>query len=182
MTKVFQYGSNCNKERLNSPKRLCGAAKLLGKAQTVEFFQIAFDVWSRKNECAASDLIPGGENRAWGVLYEVPDDRIDGRHPDGCQTLADIEGQKYEKKCIQVTYEGASVTAVTFLVKNDKRVSDKATSSQYVGHIVKGLRVSEVPEEYVQHVIDVAIENIKANCSQCDKELLELKKLRVIPA
>ena len=169
MTKVFQYGSNCNAERLNCPERLCGAAKPIGKAQTVEFFQIAFDVWSKNNNCAASDLIPDGENRAWGVLYEVPDDMVD--------RLAQIEGPKYEKKFIQVTYEGEPVTAVTFLVKNDKRVCDKATSVEYVKHIVTGLRTFGVPEEYVQHVIDIAIENVRANCSQCDKELLELKKL-----
>ena len=182
MIKVFQYGSNCNEERFNSPKRLCGAARLLGKAQTIEFFRIAFDVWSRKNNCAASDLIPGGENKAWGILYEVPDDRIDGRRTDGCRTLAQVEGNNYEKKCIQVTYEGKPVTAVTFLVKKDQRVCDKATSVEYVGHIVKGLRDSGVPEEYVLHVINVAIENIKANCSQYDKELLALENLRVPPA
>ena len=174
MAKVFQYGSNCNAERLNSPKRLCGAAKPIGKAQTVEFFQIAFDVWSKTNNCAASDLIRCGDKKAWGVLYEVPDDRI-GK-------LAQVEGKNYEKKCIQVTHNGEPVTAVTFLVKKDRRVSDKATSVKYVGHIVKGLCDSDVPEEYIQHVINIAIENVKANCSQCDKELLELKKFQAFPA
>ena len=169
MTKVFQYGSNCDEKRFNSPQRLCGAAEPKGKAQTVDFYQIAFDVWSNTNKCAASDLIPGGENRAWGVLYEVPDDRID--------RLAEIEGPKYEKKCIQVTHNGEPVTAVTFLVKKDRRVCNRATSVEYVEYIVKGLRDFDVPEEYVQNVINVAIENVKANCSQCDKELLALKKL-----
>src|SRR5262249_54041851 len=54
-TFLFQYGSNCDEARLNSSKRLDGAAKNPKLAETVDEYDIAFDVWSTTNGCAASD-------------------------------------------------------------------------------------------------------------------------------
>ena len=41
---VFQYGSNCLESEINSKERLCGDAKFTAIAQTVEDFELAFDV------------------------------------------------------------------------------------------------------------------------------------------
>ena len=98
MAKVFQYGSNCDTERLNSRCRLRGKACSLGKAQTVCNFEIAFDVWSYCNDCAAADLIQRGDTPAWGVLYEIP--------ADGLKTLEGIEGPNYESRYIEVVAGG----------------------------------------------------------------------------
>ena len=92
---VFQYGSNCNKERLNSDDRLKGAAKPIGKAQTTKDFEIAFDVWSQTNNCAAADLVYNKGQKAWGVLYDVPNDRIEGKGmAKGLKSLSQIEGPR----------------------------------------------------------------------------------------
>src|SRR5207237_1356444 len=50
--KVFQYGSNCSVSEINSESRLRGDAKVIGIAETVEDFELAFDVWSTKRDCA----------------------------------------------------------------------------------------------------------------------------------
>jgi hypothetical protein len=44
-----------------------------GCAQTIDEYEIAFDVWSCGNGCAAADLISahGTGRRAWGVLYRT---------------------------------------------------------------------------------------------------------------
>jgi len=55
--KVFQYGSNCSATRLNSRERLGGAAIPIGIAETVEEYQLQFDVWSDGNNCAAADIV-----------------------------------------------------------------------------------------------------------------------------
>src|SRR6266404_2779082 len=116
MTLVFQYGSNCTAGRLNGPSRLAGHAKDLGKAQTVEDFDIAFDVYSQTNGCAASDLVPTPGRKAWGVLYEVPEDFIRGSRRDGQKTLKEIEGPRYEEKPISVIDQsGERGEAVTFV-------------------------------------------------------------------
>jgi hypothetical protein len=57
MPLVFQYGSNCDETRLNAPTRLAGDAHCLGRAQTLNEYEIAFDIWSQTNACAASNLV-----------------------------------------------------------------------------------------------------------------------------
>ena len=164
MAKVFQYGSNCDEERLNCPERLRDAAHLICRAQTVDNFEIAFDVWSSKNKCAAADLVRIGNKPAWGVLYEIAEDFIDGSPPDGGKTLAGIEGKNYEKKCIQVEIVKGEiksvVSAVTFLVKASAPGSDKPTSLAYVEHIVKGMRKHGIPEGYINYVLDTALKTL----------------------
>src|SRR3984957_6631545 len=104
MPPVFQYGSNCDAERLNAPARLAGDAHDLGRAETIEEFDIAFDVWSQTNGCAASNLIrvPGSGRRVWGILFEIPAVLVRGRRTDGRKTLAQIEGPRYEEKQIRI--------------------------------------------------------------------------------
>ena len=179
MTKVFQYGSNCNAQRLNSPERLNCAAHSLGRAQTVDCFEIAFDVWSTKNKCAAADLIRSGNTPAWGVLYEIPEDYVDGPYSPDRKTLKEIEGPKYEKQCIKVTAKGQTHWAVTFLVKKSERVSGKPTSSAYVCHIVKGLRDHCVPEEYVDRVITAAVDNLASSVKKISAELRKIEAFRM---
>src|SRR5438132_13668551 len=116
MLLVFQYGSNTNVERLNSPKRLDGAASDRGRAETMDEYDLAFNVWSQGNGCAASDLRPatGTGRRAWGVLYETTE--------AGLAKLRAIEGKLYEEKTIRIRDNtGAEVEATTFTVKPDAR-------------------------------------------------------------
>ena len=160
MPLIFQYGSNCLTARLKSPRRLGEAAVIVGRAQTIDEFDIAFDVWSQTNGCAASDLIAatGTGRRAWGVLYEVPADRIRGRNrPDGLKTLEEIEGDRYEPQPIRVrTDAGEEVEATTFLVKPGERRPGLWTSAAYVSWIVYGLRENRISEDYIAHVQEIA--------------------------
>ena len=74
MPLIFQYGSNCDEHRLNDSNRLGGDAKDLGRGQTIGQYELAFDVWSDGNGCAASDLVRRKSRNAWGVLYKVSDE------------------------------------------------------------------------------------------------------------
>ena len=178
MAKVFQYGSNCDTERLNSRCRLRGKACSLGKAQTVCNFEIAFDVWSYGNDCAAADLIQRGDTPAWGVLYEIPEDFICGCRADGLKTLECIEAPNYESRCIEVVAGGETTSAITFVVKESARVYGKPTSAKYVGHIVKGLRCHAVPEEYVCGVISAALANLRSSGQASGSQWAKIEALR----
>ena len=139
-----------------------GHGAVVGPAETVDDYDIAFDVVSRTNQCAAADLVVRPGCRAWGVLYEIPDEFIRGKRGDGENTLAEIEGPNYEERAIQVRQPGGNeIGAVTFLVRPDKRKENLFTGAWYVSWIVYGLRERGVPEEYIQHVLDVAIETNK---------------------
>ena len=54
MASVFQYGSNCSESQFNSQDRLRGYAKFVTIAETVDDYQLAFDVWNTRRGCAAS--------------------------------------------------------------------------------------------------------------------------------
>jgi hypothetical protein len=137
---------------------MAGRATDLGRAETDEDFDIAFDVMSQTNGCAASDLVHVPSRKAWGVLYEIPDDDIRGRRLDGKRTLAQIEGPRYEEKPIRVRdVHGALREAITFLVRDVERRDSLATGAWYVSWIVYGLRDHGVPEQYIQHVVEIAI-------------------------
>ena len=150
MPLVFQYGSNCTRGRLNSPNRLKGHAEVIGPAETVEDYDIAFDVYSQTNGCAASDLVPTPGRKAWGILYCIRDEDM--------KILADIEGRRYEQATVRVRdRDGNEHEAITFVVKEKERRQGLATSAAYVSWIVYGLRDHGVPEDYIQHVLEVAI-------------------------
>ncbi|MGH9461340.1 MAG: hypothetical protein ACRD1X_08980 [Vicinamibacteria bacterium] len=176
MSLVFQCGSNASQARLFGAVRLSRHGTVIGRAETVEDYDIAFDVWSASNGCAASDLVPRPGRKAWGVLYDIPDDFIRGERRDGERTLAQIEGPGYEEKKILIRWPGRDPEeAITFLVKPDKRTAGLFTSAQYVTWIVSGLREQGAPEAYVQHVIDLALQtNLAAGtASQAQNALIE---------
>ena len=153
MPLIFQYGSNCNIRRLNHSTRLGrGGAKNPRPAQTVDACEIAFDKWSRWNGCAAADLKTPetGGRRIWGVLYDVSEAAFR-------KLVTEIEGPSYEPIDIDVEdVSGAVEKPKTFVVKEARRQGGLWTKAGYVRHIVKGLRARQVPEEYIQYVIDRA--------------------------
>jgi hypothetical protein len=183
MPLIFQYGSNCNAARLNDKTRLDGAAEDRGRAQTIDEFDLRFDVWSQGNGCAASDLVParGTGRHAWGVLYQLSD--------AGLEKLRKIEGKLYQEVPIRVRDMGGNEVeepVTTFVVRhtnenNTERRAGLWTSADYVGHIVSGLRahgVEEVARDYIEYVIDIAIEtNAKAAEMAAEQSLL-IEQLR----
>jgi hypothetical protein len=171
MAIVFQYGSNCMDSEINGPERLCGEAKFLDIAETVEDFALVFDVWSKGRGCAAADIVrkPGG--KVWGVLYEVPDDLIrretakvrGGKSFDAI----DGEGTNYKRESIDVRRpEGGIVTALTYTVVSPKPALK--TSGKYVGYIVAGLRQRGVKRHYIEQVKAIALANNPAISTEAD--------------
>lgn len=160
---VFQYGSNCLESEINGNDRLRGDAKFIDIAETVEDFELAFDVQSTRRRCAASDIVkkPGG--KVWGVLYEVPDYLIDRKTAKarGRKSFDEIEGEStnYKRETISVRRtNGTIVSALTYTVKSPK--SGQKTSTDYVRHIVSGLREhNDVPDPYIAKIKAIATAN-----------------------
>jgi AIG2-like family len=176
---LFQYGSNCDAARLNAPERLGGSATNPRLAQTIDEYDIAFNVWSNGNGCAASNLIPTPGRHAWGVLYDIADDRLRGRGTPGRKTMTEIEGLRYEARTISArTTDGQEFQATTFLVKRNSEAAGLWTSKEYVEHIVNGLRAADAPTEYIEHVITVAIEHNERAKERADEETRGIADLR----
>jgi cation transport regulator ChaC len=162
MAIVFQYGSNCLDSEINSEERLCGDARFLDIAETVENFELAFDVWSKGRGCAAADIVRKPGKTVWGVLYEVPDDLIGRKTAKarGRKSFDAIEGEgaNYKRAMIDVRRpDGQIVNALTYTVANPK--SGLRTGDKYVGYIVAGLRKRGISEQYIAQVKALAVAN-----------------------
>jgi len=162
MALVFQYGSNCLESEINSKNRLCGDARFVDIAETVDDFELAFDVQSTGRGCAASDIVskPGG--KVWGVLYEVPDYLIDRKTAKerGRKSFDEIEGEgtNYKRETIKVCCaNGKIVSALTYTVKCPK--AGLKTNIHYVRHIIYGLRERWVSDAYIAKVKAIAAAN-----------------------
>jgi gamma-glutamylcyclotransferase len=155
MALVFQYGSNCLQSQINAEDRLCADAKFIDIAETVDDFQLAFDVWSKHRKCAASDIIVSPGSKVWGVLYEVPDFLIERKTAaaQNRKSLDAIEGEgaNYKRETIAVRRDNQqAVDALTYRVIDPK--PGLKTSVEYIGYIVRGLREHGVPEPYISEV------------------------------
>lgn len=154
MAYIFQYGSNTLPSRFNSEDRLKGDARSLGAAYTEEEFELAFDVWSTGNACAAADIISGRGRRIWGVLYEIPDYLISRETSGNRKSLDAIEGRRYERRTIAVRQtDGTPVDeeSITYVVLENERQNDIQTSVDYCRYIIAGLREHNVPDEYIEY-------------------------------
>ncbi len=157
MSLVFQFGSNASEERLNGKKRLNGAAQKKGIAKTVENFDLDFTLWSQGNNCAAADLLENGSRQIWGVLYEIPLERIfTDLNKTRNKTLQGIEGGNYRWVEVELVSadEGEILgKAVTFVGRPEKRdLEGIKTNNEYVDHILKGLKKADVPKKYIDYV------------------------------
>lgn len=165
MAYIFQYGSNMSVTRLNSPDRLLGDAKVFGVAKTVELFHLMFTVHSNTNDCAAADIVPSESGRnIYGVVYEVPDyliSRETARAADRkSMDAVEGEGRNYIRQPIELEVaDGSRLSAVTYVVKTKRH--DLKTSSEYVQHILDGLKEHEMPEEYCRYVAEQVAKNNK---------------------
>jgi gamma-glutamylcyclotransferase (GGCT)/AIG2-like uncharacterized protein YtfP len=149
---VFQYGSNMDRARLNSSDRLDGAAELRGLAETIDGYDLVFNVWSSGQQCAVANLVKG-PHTIYGVLYEIPDFRVLRTLKQGPKTLDEIEGegQTYERTSIGVKFGGKRTEALTYLGKQPS-FTDRGTTNKYAHHIIKGLEELDAPAPYVDYV------------------------------
>ncbi len=159
---VFQYGSNCSDSQMNSPERLCGDARFVDIAETVDDFELAFDVLSTRRGCAASNLVRRPGAKAWGVLYEIPDYLISRETAKlrGRKSFDAIEGEgaNYKRETIQVRRPGGQpLPALTYTVIDPQ--PNLTTDLAYVEHIVTGLRERGVPASYIENVKAIAAAN-----------------------
>jgi cation transport regulator ChaC len=156
---VFQYGSNCSNSQINSKDRLQGDARFLNIAETIEDYELTFDVFSVNRKCAAADIVrkPGG--KVWGVIYEIPVYLIarESARARGRKSLDAIEGEgtNYKREWIDVRCSnGKIVKALTYIVKDPK--AGLRTNIDYVRYIIGGLRERGIPAEYVAKVKTIA--------------------------
>jgi cation transport regulator ChaC len=162
MALVFQYGSNCSDSQINDHTRLRGDGVFAGIAETLNDYQLAFNVHSVNRGCAACDIVSTPGSKVWGVLYEVPDwlmDRETARARDRKSFDAiEGEGSNYRRTEIEVRRsDGLVLFATTYVVSHPQ--SGLRTNLEYVSHIIVGLRERGVNSGYIDKVKLIATAN-----------------------
>lgn len=157
---VFQYGSNMDRARLNSTDRLDGAAELRGLAETIDGYDLVFNVWSSGQQCAVANLVKGSRT-IYGALYEIPNYRVLRALKQGLKTLDEIEGEgkTYERTPIGVIFAGKRTEALTYVGKQPS-LTDCRTTSTYAHHIVEGLEELGAPEPYIDYAKSCIAESL----------------------
>jgi gamma-glutamylcyclotransferase (GGCT)/AIG2-like uncharacterized protein YtfP len=174
MAIVFQYGSNCLENEINSSKRLNGAAMFVDIAETVEYYTLDFDVYSKNRNCAAADIVRTDQKKkVWGVLYDIPDELLSRvTAPENTKSLDAIEGENsnYRRYWLLVRYPNGRISsALTYVAKRPKK-KVKRTSFDYVKLIIDGLRQHYIPESYINEVKEV----VKAHSPRLGKKIINL--------
>jgi hypothetical protein len=158
MSFVFQYGSNLSSARLNSSTRLCGDARLVGKAITRENYEFEFDIWSKADGGrAAADIIAGSGRKIWGVIYEIPEHLIRRETLGTRKSLDAIEGEgaNYERIIIKLDWpDGRPVEESVITYTGLARKTGIQTTWDYAQHIITGLAEHDMPPEYRKYVVD----------------------------
>ena len=162
MTLGIQYGSNRLDSEINGENPLKGDAKFLDIAETIEDFELAFDVQSKRRCCAAADIVRKAGGKVWGVLYKVPDYLIDRKTAKerGRKSFDEIEGvgTNYKRENIYVRHSNGEVErALTYTVICPE--PGLKTNIDYVCHIICGLREHGVAEQYIAKVKAIAAAN-----------------------
>src|ERR1700739_4325760 len=162
MALVFQYGSNCSESEINGRDRLRGDAKFADIAETVEDFELAFNVYSINRGCEASDIVRKDGEKVWVVLYEIPDSLIrrTSAQAHGRKSLDAIEGEgtNYKREMIQVRRPDGQITEAFTYTVISPTVGLK-TSVNYVRLIVCGLSDHNISNEYIAKVKAIAAAN-----------------------
>jgi hypothetical protein len=160
---LFQYGSNMEPDRLNSPDRLDGAARVVGVAH-LDHWGIRFDLYSVNNQCGVTDIVSATREHVLGVLYEIPYRLVVA--PRGQRSLMDkIEGARrgrlsnYKRQKIWVRSDGENVEAHTYIgtALGRKRFlrhssEDRRVSEDYFSYLLMGAGRFKLPRSYVSYL------------------------------
>ena len=159
LVKVWQYGSNMDEKRLNSPKRLRGCASFYGLA-VKRGYRLAF-THTNKFGVGASDIVESNPNDyVIGCLFDIPKcmmpilDRVEGVNSGGYKKLEDFVVMRLDKNLNQ-TSERLVVT--TYVVANKE--NNPKTNSKYGNHILQGIKDRKMGMKYFNKVKEIILEN-----------------------
>jgi hypothetical protein len=151
-------------DRLNSAKRLDGAAKVIGAAR-LKGWGVRFDLYGELAQGAVTDIIPSTGERVDGVLYRVPyrlvvaprrqrsrmDEIEDARWRDKKGNYKRLKASIWKDgKTIEArTYVGTVAGRERFLRRS---VEDRRVSKAYFRHILAGARRFKFSKRYIAYL------------------------------
>lgn len=156
---IWQYGSNMDEDRLNSPGRLDGSAKFVGLALK-RGYRVAF-THTNNEGVGTSDIIESDPTDfVIGVLYKIPEGKLPKlRSIEGVNSGAhkEVANFKLTKLDHQLNETNQVVQVITYIVVRKER--NPPTNSEYANHILKGIRDRKMGTEYFDKIKTIILEN-----------------------
>jgi len=164
---LFQYGSNMDPDRLNSAKRLNGAAHQTGAAR-LKGWGVRFDLHGELAQGGVTDIVRSAKEHVEGVLYKVPYRLVVA--PRGERSAMDrIEGaglgkdSNYKRLKVSVWKDGRKIEARTYVgtVAGRERflrrsAEDRLVSKDYFGHVLTGAKRFKFSKRYIAYLRKLA--------------------------
>lgn len=166
MILVWQYGSNMDEERINSPTRLGGKAKFVQIA-IKRGYKLSF-THTNKEGFGTADIEVDPTSYVIGCLYEIPDNKL--------EKLDRVEGVKsgaYKRDKITISRLNHKleescepISAITYVVVSKEE--NPKTNAEYANYILRGINTHKMGRPYFEKVRKTIIENNP----RVEKELL----------
>jgi gamma-glutamylcyclotransferase len=141
MAVYFAYGANMDVQHMQG--RVPGA-RALGPGR-LDGFRLAFSVYSTEWEGGAANLELDQDAHVWGVLWEVPDDQLQG--------LDAYQGHPtfFRREDVSVQGPGGPVIAWTYRVAHQERAYVRPTDA-YLNRLRSAVRVHGLPPEALEDI------------------------------
>lgn len=180
MPKVFQYGSNMNKERFYRRMSRAGDTRIITDHGRYDLrdHKVVFDVYSDTNQCAAGDLNFEHGSKIIGRIWEITGDQL--------ARLDVVEGVptgKNKRKTLITPYGDVITYVATDGAKEDFILEHKGTlpSNRYLEHILAGLNDREIRAEieYISNLVGEGRPRLSDRRAQVDQTYDNLRKYRI---
>jgi len=156
---VWQFGSNMDEVRLNSPKRLSGSARFVGLA-IKRGYKLAFTHTSSEGVGTSDILESEPSDYVIGVLYQIPETKIpklrsiEGVNSGAYKEVDDFEVTKLDER---INETNQILQVVTYIVIHKEK--NPQTNSEYANHVLKGIKNHRMGREYFGKITKIILEN-----------------------
>lgn len=159
MVLVWQYGSNMDEERINSPNRLKGKAKFVGLA-IKKGYRLSFTHTNSEGVGTADILEADPNDYVIGCLYEMAEDmlkkldKVEGVN-SGSYERVEMTVARFNEK--QLADFSDLVSATTHIVVNKEKKTK--TNVEYANHILRGIIIHKMGKPYFDKIKETIIES-----------------------
>jgi len=142
----FAYGSNIDEERLRTKRGVEPVSSTVGVLRDYKFL---FNKKSKYKNCSYANVVPEEGSVVYGVLYLVSRSDLEKLdYYEGCPT------EYYRIKLVVEKLSGDKVMAWIYIANRTKE--DLKPCEGYVDIILRGARRFELPEDYINYILEVA--------------------------
>lgn len=145
----FAYGSNLNLSRMEKRTGTCPE----GRVARLPGYRLAFNKRAAAGDGKVyANVIPQQGSEVWGMAYRCQPEML-----NQLDRYEGVAGGHYRRETVQVVAEdGTLIQAVTYVAGSQYLGPEGSPPDWYLEHILQGARYHQIPEEYIQTILQLA--------------------------